>query len=549
MEINGVNEFKVRAVNNALFNLERVTGKLEDMSPEELQALKGVGKSIAEQIAEIIAENESTELRRLLEQTPKGVVELLNISGVGAKKIQLLWKDLKITSPLALKDAIESGQLEKVKGFGEKTIRQVQDSLNFYLDNKHKLLISEALVWNDQILELLSQHFKGYLVIETGSLRRHDLIISEFEYLIEDKDDVFAKLKEIGDFAYDEKRSSPFAWRGIHEPSGMHIQFRKATNEQFYAQAMITTGPRSHVQSLGLGNAIHLISSEEEIYQKAGHPFIPADIRIAPDVLKTDPERIKNLIEKSDIKGILHAHSTYSDGQQSIREMVEACHAEGFSYLGMTDHSKSSFFYANGLFENRVMEQFREIDMVQKEYPDFRIFKGIECDILSDGSLDYPNEFLQEFDFIIISVHSVLNMDLKTATARLVKAIENPFSTILGHLTGRLLLRRQGYPLHMPTILDACRDNGVSIEINANPRRLDIDWTYLPEVLDRGIKISINPDAHNIRGFSDVSFGVMAARKGLVTPEDNLTSLTADELDEFFLQRKENSIQKVSHEH
>nr|WP_255647389.1 PHP domain-containing protein [Fulvivirga sedimenti] len=312
---------------------------------------------------------------------------------------------------------------------------------------------------------------------------------------------------------------------------------------------MRTTGPENHLKALGLGTAPYKFSNEEAAYKKAGYPFIPPDVRIAPDILHADPSKIENLIAEDDIRGILHAHSTYSDGQYSIKEMVEACRKAGYSYLGMTDHSKSSFFYANGLFENRVQDQFREIDQLQQEYPDFKIFKGIECDILSDGSLDYTNEFLEGFDFIIISVHSVLHMDIKTATARLVKAIENPFSTILGHLSGRLLLRRQGYPLHMPTILDACRDNGVSIEINANPRRLDIDWSYLPEVLERNIKISINPDAHNIKGINDVKFGVMAARKGLVTPADNLTSLPADELTRFFSERKAKSIQKVSHEH
>ena len=540
MEIAGANEFKVRAVNNAIFNLERVEGRLEEMSPEELQGLKGIGKSIAEQIAEIIAENESEELRKLTSEIPKGVVELLNISGVGAKKIRLLWKEEGITSPLELREAIEKGRIQKLKGFGEKTVKQISTSLDYYLNNQHKMLISEALILNSSIMDLLKACFKDLHLEATGSVRRRDQIISELNYLVEDRDNPFKKLATIKDLQYDPVSSSPYNWRAIHKDSGMHICVRKASPDRFAARLMLSTGPASHIKELGVHPELlnNGFTSEEEIYSKAGKPFIAPDIRVAADALEADENKLNHLITEKDIRGILHSHSTYSDGQQSIREMAEACIAQGYEYLGITDHSKSSFFYANGLFENRIQEQFSEIEEIRKDLNNFSIFRGIECDILSDGSLDYDPDILEQFDFIIISVHSVLNMDVKTATARLVKAIENPYSTILGHLTGRLLLRRPGYPLHMPTILDACKANNVSVEINANPRRLDIDWKFLPDVLERGIKISINPDAHNIKGFSDVSYGVMMARKGLVTPKDNLTSLSAADLEKFFISRK-----------
>ncbi|MEJ2004074.1 MAG: PHP domain-containing protein [Cyclobacteriaceae bacterium] len=544
MEIAGANEFKVRAINNGIFNLERIEGKLETMTPAELQELNGIGKSIAEQIAEIIAENESSELRRLTAEIPKGVVEMLNISGIGAKKIRMLWQEENITSPIRLRKAINEGRLQKLKGFGDKTVRKISESLEYYLNSQHKMLISDALKLNMEVLNLLRSACPGIRIETTGALRRKEQVIEELFYIAEDRSDPFEHFNTIDGLSYDPAISSPFNWRGIHKETGMHVCIRKVPENHFASRFFFTTGPMNHISELGMFQDLQTdeFTSEEEIYKKAGKPFIPADIRIAKGVLDMEETKLDSLITDKDIRGILHCHSTYSDGQNSIREMVDACRSRGYEYLGLTDHSKSSFFYANGLFENRIREQFQEIDEIQRELNDFRIFRGIECDILSDGSLDYDPDVLEEFDFIIISVHSVLNMDIKTATARLVKAIENPYSTILGHLTGRLLLRRPGYPLHMPTILDACQQNNVSIEINANPRRLDIDWTFLPEVLKRDIRVSINPDAHNINGFADVSYGVMAARKGLVSKEDNLTSLSATDLEMFFRSRKKTQL-------
>ena len=451
----------------------------------------------------------------------------------------MLWQEEEISSPAALKKAISAGKLQHLKGFGEKTIHQISESLDFYLKNKHKLLLPEAIILSQEIVNELLSLRKDLRIEESGPIRRKEQVISELVFVVEDAPDIFKTLQECEALQQDEQKSSPFNWRGIHTPTGMHIRFRLSPLEDMVTENMILTGPVSHLAELNILPELRRngFKSEAEVYSKAGYDFIPPDIRMAPDVLKTPADKLNQLITDKDIRGILHAHSTYSDGQNSIREMVSACKDAGYEYFGITDHSKSSFFYANGLFENRVREQFAEIDEIRKEIKDFTIFKGIECDILSDGNLDYSNEMLAEFDFIVISVHSVLNMDIKTATRRLIKAIENPYSTILGHLTGRLLLRRQGYPLDMPKILDACSRNNVSIEINANPRRLDIDWSFLHMVKDKGIRVSINPDAHNIKGISDVSFGVMAARKGLITPQENLTSMTASELLQYFKSR------------
>jgi DNA polymerase (family 10) len=259
------------------------------------------------------------------------------------------------------------------------------------------------------------------------------------------------------------------------------------------------------------------------------------------DPIWLDPTRKGStlaLIQPQDIRGIIHSHSKWSDGSYSIKEMAEAAIQTGFQYLVISDHSRAAF-YANGLDEKRIHDQQKEIDalneMIQTKYPEkpFRIFKSIESDILTDGQLDYDNETLKTFDLVIASVHSQLNMSEEKAMSRLIRAIENPFTTILGHPTGRLLLSRKGYPIDHKKIIDACLANGVVIELNAHPRRLDIDWKWIPYILDRGGWISINPDAHELEGFNDIRYGVMAAQKGGATADRNLSSLSLPAFERF----------------
>jgi len=239
--------------------------------------------------------------------------------------------------------------------------------------------------------------------------------------------------------------------------------------------------------------------------------------------------QLPTLIEATDIKGVIHAHSTYSDGIASVKAMAQACQDLGYSYLGLTDHSKSAF-YANGLKIDRLEAQWKEIDLLNESFKNgFKIFKGIECDILSGGVLDYEEDILKQFDFIIASVHAHLKMDEAKATNRLIKAIENPYSSILGHPTGRLLLSRKAYPIDHKKVIDACAANGVAIELNANPYRLDIDYTWIPYALEKGVKIAVNPDAHSVEGIKDIHYGILAARKGYLTKENCLNYYTVEE--------------------
>ena len=274
-------------------------------------------------------------------------------------------------------------------------------------------------------------------------------------------------------------------------------------------------------------------ADEAAVFRQAGIPVIPPCLRETGDIIRTARQQgIPKLIQASDIRSLIHSHSNWSDGSNTLEEMAAECIKRGWEYMVISDHSQTAF-YANGLKEDRIREQHRQIDLLNSQLAPFRIFKSIESDILNDGSLDYPEEVLKTFDLVIASVHSNLGMSEEKANARLIKAIENPYTRILGHMTGRLLLSRNGYPVDHRLIIDACAANKVVIELNAHPRRLDIDWRWIPYALEKEVLLSINPDAHALEGFNDVKYGVLAAQKGGLTVKNNLSSFSLREFESF----------------
>jgi DNA polymerase (family 10) len=310
---------------------------------------------------------------------------------------------------------------------------------------------------------------------------------------------------------------------------------------EYYKELFINTGTEEHVEAVlnRINVELEEPSSEEFIYTKAGLAWIQPELREGDTFIERAANNtLPTLITYHDLKGTLHNHSTWSDGVNTVEEMALYCRDDlKLEYLGMCDHSKSAF-YAKGLSIERVLQQHEEIDHINKKLNGFHIFKGIESDILNDGSLDYPDEILQRFDFIVASVHSNLKMVEDKATARLIKAIENPYTTILGHPTGRLLLSRKGYDIDYKKVIDACAANKVIIEINANPVRLDLDWRWHQYALDKGVMLSINPDAHRNSGFLDMEYGVNVARKGGLTKEMCLNALSLDEIKKVFELKK-----------
>jgi DNA polymerase (family 10) len=311
----------------------------------------------------------------------------------------------------------------------------------------------------------------------------------------------------------------------------LKINFIYCKPDEFYYKLIEHTSTTEHLTQINFSQLDSKnFYSEEEIYDSLNLQYIDPELREGLyEVKLAQQHKIPELIKLDDLKGILHNHTTYSDGVHTLSEMANYCKQLGYEYLGICDHSKSAF-YAQGLSIEKVIEQQNEINKLNTAFSDFKILKGIESDILNDGSLDYPDEILTTFDFIVASIHSNLNMPEDKATERLIKAIENPFTSILGHPTGRLLLARAGYPINHKKVIDACAANKVSIELNAHPYRLDIDWRWIPYCIEKGVKISINPDAHHKEGFHDMYYGVCAARKGFLDKNNCLNALSLNDL-------------------
>ncbi|EON75073.1 DNA polymerase X family [Lunatimonas lonarensis] len=547
MELHEENSFKIRSYQSAVNTLDREAPDLFHKSSNELQSINGIGKSIAEVILEIIARGSHKLLDELLEKTPEGILEVLTIKGLGPKKIKTLWQELQITSTHELMEACRSGQVAKLKGFGEKTQESIIASLEYIDSNKGKWLYADIEEAVDGLMVSLTNLFGKGKAVVVGQYSRKLEIISLLEILIESKDNRKAlnQLGKLEGLNQQISLSSPYRWGGILEKFGLRCDILLVRPEKFVNEMLLRKASRAHLSApLTDGNILgelflsRSFQTEEDAYREAGMCWVPEELREGLYELEWAKEgKIPKLLELGDLKGPLHNHSTYSDGKHSLREMADFCISQGYEYLGMADHSKSAF-YANGLDEDRVAQQQKEIDSLNASLAPFKLFKGIESDILIDGSLDYSNKVLESFDYVVASVHSSLGMDRNKATARLLKAIQNPFTTILGHPTGRLLLRRQGYPIDHKAIIDACAIHGVVIEINANPWRLDLDWRWVNYAISQGVKLSINPDAHETAGFADMKYGVMMGRKGGLTPDMTLNTLRVNELDSFFQNRK-----------
>lgn len=541
LEFHGENAFKIKAVANAAQTLGKLPFEIKDKSLEELSAVPGIGKSSALKVQEIFDEGGIKELKDLLEQTPPGIISLLKIKGIGPKKIALIWKELGIDNLGQLWYACKEDKISKLKGFGQKTQEELQNIVEFTIENEGKCRYADAEPVAESILDSLKSHFKDAPCAITGALRRSCEIVDGIDLLIAaSKEELLSFIKSTEHFSNIEEKDSLIE---CLYKSGIKTVFHYCLPADYYARLVETTGNEEHLKQLKekLNSEIPALESEEAIYAKAGLSFIPAELREGLNEIElASKNEIPKLIEASDFKGSLHNHSLWSDGVFTVEDMALYCrdvlHLE---YFGISDHSKSAF-YANGLSTERVMAQWEEINKLNEKLAPFRIFKGIESDILANGSLDYPDEILAEFDFVVASIHSQLNMDEKKATTRLIKAIENPYTTILGHPTARQLLIRRGYPIDHKKVIDACAANGVIIEINANPLRLDIDWRWIPYCLEKGVMLSVNPDAHHAAELNYVKYGNLIARKGGLTAENCFNCLSKEQVAEYFSTRKLN---------
>ena len=528
MELHGENKFKIRSYQNAYITLRKLDQALVDMNDEEIAGIKGVGKAISGKIRELLDNGQMQTLEKYKAMTPEGVQEMLNIKGFGPKKILPIWKALEVETIGELLYAVNENRLVELKGFGKKTQEDLKQKLEYYQKSKHKFhyatLEGEAL----DLIEVIEELLPNAKVEPTGAIRRRCNEVEVIELLIasdQDLDILFQRgiltdlTKENNKVHAINQNEYPVVLYTCSKEEFGSKQFRYTAAADFM-EAFLQAYPSIDFKGL---------ADEQAIFAKAKIDYIAPELREqawALDLAKA--QKLPTLIEKEDIKGVIHTHTTYSDGLNTLEEMVDAAKELGYQYIGITDHSKSAF-YANGLKPDRVLEQIQAINALNAKLNDFTILKGIESDILNDGSLDYEEDILKQFDFIIASVHSNLRMDEEKATNRIIKAVENPYTSILGHPTGRLLLSRQGYPIDHKKIIDACADNGVSIELNANPYRLDLDWSWIPYATEKGVLISINPDAHSTQGILDIHYGVLSARKGGLTKEQCLNTYSVSD--------------------
>ncbi len=521
MELHGENPFKTRSYANAYNTIRRLPDEVFELSREELMAVNGIGKNIADKIEELKSTGNIATLQSFLDKTPAGIVDMLSIKGLGAKKILSVWKELGIESAGELLYACQENRLVELKGFGAKTQESLAKQLVYFLDARGKYLYGHIIEESIQLLTRLREDFSDCLFSFIHDVRRQMPIVEQLEII--GTKDASSVMKTISAYAgYNLDGDTVYI-------SGTKFNYLSVSYDEYYNSLFQgSASPEFLTLWQDEFGKTPVKEEDEELFKSIGWDVIPSESRELQASIARAKTKTLDLICDKDIKGVVHNHSTYSDGANTLRQMADATKNAGYEYLVISDHSKSAF-YANGLSEERIYEQMAEIDELNDLTPGFKIFKGIESDILYDGQLDYEDEVLELFDVVIASVHSNLKMDVVKATDRVINAVRNPYTRILGHPTGRLLLSREGYPLDHEAVIDACAACEVVIELNANPYRLDLDWTWIPYAIEKGVRIAINPDAHSINGIFDIQYGVSAARKALVRPWDCLNTLSLEE--------------------
>ena len=510
MELHNENPFKIKAISSAAYKLGKTRLDLNNQTVDELTKIEGISKSLAEKIIDFTTTGTTKELKELIAKTPAGVIEMLGIKGLGPKKVRQLWQELELESVTDLLYACHENRLVEVKGFGEKTQNTIIQNIEFKIKNTGWFHYAYAEKIGQPIIDAIKNITD--LVSFTGAMYRRCEVIEEIDILVGDES-----------IDLDEYYSETIP-----------VNFIQVNGNVFYRKLVETSSSKEHLEGINYKVLeTKKYDSEESIYSNLNIQYCEPELREGLfELEKAKNNHLSKLIELTDLKGILHNHSTYSDGMNTLEEMATYCKELGYQYLGICDHSQTAF-YADGLKVETVLLQQQEIEKLNKQLFPFKIFKGIESDILGNGDLDYEEDILKTFDFIVASVHANLKMDEEKATTRLLKAIENPYTTILGHPTGRLLLGRPGYPINHKKIIDACAANKVVIELNAHPYRLDIDWRWIPYCLEKGVMISINPDAHQLKGYHDMRYGTYAARKGMLTKEYCLNAMDLNSFESF----------------
>jgi len=585
LELKGENPFKIRAYGNAARSLETFGGNVGDLQDEEaLAKIPGIGKSIAEKIKELAATGTLKYLEELRVAFPPGILELFSIPGLGAKKIKALYEQLQISSVEQLRQACEAGRVAKLPGFGETTQEKLCKSIEQRTQHSGYFQFGQIANEAETLKRDLAAHPDALHVDVAGSYRRRREIVHDVDFVVATK-----KPEEITKFfighplvevviAQGPTKSSvrlragvqcdlrvvsaaeyPFALNYFTGNKEHNIEMRNRAlkrgwtlNEYRLAplppppkekkvRARHGTSPSDRRTAQGVErstNKVPTVRDESDLYGALGLDFIPPELREnCGEFEAAEKHALPRLIEKENLRGTFHCHTVASDGHNTLPEMAQAAQELGLEYLGIADHSRSSV-QAHGIDSAKLHAQVASIRKLNKQFDGFRLFAGIECDILRDGKLDFEDEVLAELDFAVASVHSVFYLSEVEMTKRVIRAIENPFITILAHPTGRLLLKRDPYVLDVPAVIDAAAATGTWIELNAAPKRLDLDWRWWPLAKEKGVKCVINPDAHRTERLQDLWFGVGIARKGWLTKADVINCLPLKKIEEALKQKR-----------
>lgn len=547
LELKGENPFKTRAYRTGAEIVRTWEGDfLQRAVDGDLEGIKGIGEALAAKIHELAATGKLEYHAKLRAEFPETIFELFDIPGLGPKKIKAIHDELGVASVADLREACESGRVAGLPGFGKKSEEKILEAIRFREENADRFREDEVAPDVEAVLAFLRSLEAVHLVSVAGSYRRGKETVHDLDFLVST-----SRPKEVMDAFV----GAPFAASVVNHgrtkssirlASGVACDLRAVSNREYPFALVYFTGSKEHNVELR-GRALRMgyslneyrlkpekkgardlnerIHSEDDLYRALELDPIPPELRENRGEFEAaEAGELPDLVELANLRGTFHNHTTASDGHASLEEMAEAARELGLQYLGIADHSKSSF-QARGLDENRLLAQVGQIEKLNRTFKGFRLFAGTECDIHKDGSLDFDDEILAQLDYVVASVHNVFNLNEARMTERIIRAIGNPWVTMLGHLTGRLLLRRDPYPVDIPAVIEAAAETGTIIELNANPWRLDMDWRWWRMAAEKGVRCAINPDAHRVEGLQDLFFGVRAARKGWLSREDVVNCL------------------------
>ena len=532
LELKGENKFKIQAYRTGANSIKKIDIDLDNLVKlKELNKIKGIGASLQKVIYEFYDTNNSSLYKSLREEIPEGLEQLLKIKGLNPAKIKLINTELGIKNLEELEDAAKRKLLVHVKGFGENLQEKILSGIKDYKAYSHYILLSDALRLSDELLNKISKFNSVKLIDKSGELRRGSEIISKLDFVVltSNQNTFLNDLKKVYNFR---KLKNKIL---IEELSDVPVYvFIALDKNEYYRQLFLTTGSDKFINFINTkkieGN------SEQEIFSGLKIPFVIPEMREKGYFEQNKKSLLKNSnLSLDDFKGLLHFHTTFSDGKNSLVEMNNASEELGFSYAAVNDHSKSAF-YANGMDKNRALQQRKEVKKINSQNK-MTLFAGIEVDILVNGELDYNNDILSGFDFVIASVHSRFSLDEMKMTKRIIKAVENPYVDVLAHPSGRLLLSRNPYKFNVKKVIDACFVNNVAIELNSSPKRLDLEWRSIYYAREKGCLFSINPDAHTISEIYFLVYGIMMGRKAGLQPEEVINCFNLNKFKKF-LNRK-----------